>query len=462
LVSEFVEPLGRVVFGAEFVVSERFKKSETLAGPYFVVAVEGAEFPAEACRWDSDLVAVDLSNSRQRKLPCGAFQCCDRLAAAAFSTELVSIGTGCFQCCTALESVGLAATAVEEIGFEAFGASGLVRVSLPASLRELDGWAFESTPLAALDLRMSGGVIIRDSPGCGLDVTELGLPREGFAALAARLLPGSPIEVLHAGVDLADIEQLVPRLDEWAIDRLRVVSPRLEEPFEWVGISQSRSVVVSDPAVITVPSAVTLTVWRSFPKDQLCFVRSLDLSTLSELPVSETLAGSFFIESVILPARLRVLPRCFLMRCPRLSHVGTSGCMALEEIMWKAFDGCCGLREFGFPSMTRRVSSAFAGTSIVCLDLSETRAGWVEFHDVKCLERLALPRGCILFGASGLPALRSLAFGMCGDGFFGWNPRQVRFESLAAPVNGGPLMVGKSTFAEVACILGRESVPFPP
>jgi hypothetical protein len=202
--------------------------------------------------------------------------------------------------------------------------------------------------------------------------------------------------------------------------------------------------------------------WRRLPNTELRFVRSLDLSTLGELPGGETLSGSFSLETVILPARLRVLPESFLSRCPRLSHVGTSGCVALEEIMLNAFDGCRSLREFVFPSMVREVEWAFAGTSVVCLDLSETRAESVNVHDMKCLERLVLPRGCTLFGASGIPALRGVAFGACCDGIFGWNPRQVRFESLVAPTIDGPLTGGTSTFAEVARVLGREAFPFPP
>jgi hypothetical protein len=95
LVSEFVEPLGRVVFGAELVVSGLFKRPEALVGPYFIVAVEGAEFAEEACVRDGDLVAIDLSNSRLRELPRQAFECCGRLAAVAFSAELVRIGHYC-------------------------------------------------------------------------------------------------------------------------------------------------------------------------------------------------------------------------------------------------------------------------------------------------------------------------------------------------------------------------------
>jgi hypothetical protein len=136
--------------------------------------------------------------------------------------------------------------------------------------------------------------------------------------------------------------------------------------------------------------------------------------------------------------------------------------VALEEIGWSAFDGCRSLREFICPSTIRKVDGAFAGTSIICLDLSETRAESVSVHDMKCLERLVLPRRCTLFGASGIPALRSVAFGTCGRGLFGWSPRQVRFTSLVAPTIGGPLTGDTSTFAEVARVLGRESFPFPP
>jgi hypothetical protein len=207
---------------------------------------------------------------------------------------------------------------------------------------------------------------------------------------------------------------------------------------------------------------VTLTVWRSFPRDQLRFVRSLDLSTLGELPRGETLSGSFYLESVILPARLRVIPEGFFGWCPRLSHVGTGGCVALEEIGSSAFEGCRCLREFVFPSTIRKAYSAFAGTSIICIDLSETRAELFSGHEMKCLKQLLLPRGCTLSGASGLPALRSVAFGTCRRWPSGWNPCQVRFESLVAPRVGGQSTRDTRTFAEVANVLGRESFPFPP
>jgi hypothetical protein len=320
--------------------------------------------------------------------------------------------------------------------------------------------------LAVLDLSASVKLaVVRDIYCHGFQVTELRLPRSGFAALAAMLLPGSRVEVLYADIDAADIEQLLPQLDEWAIDRLRVVSPRSQGPFEWAGSPPSRSVAISNPAILNAPSAVTLTSWRRFPMPQLRFVRSFDLSALDELPKGEALSGSFFLESVILPARLRALPSHFFMRCPRLSHVGTADCVALEVIELDAFQDCRSLRGFAFPLMIRRVCRAFGGTSISCLNLSETRAESVELEDMQFLERLVLPRRCILKSARGLPALRSVTFAEgpgVWDGPFGWYPRQVRFERLVRPTNGGQLGVGTRACAEVACVLGRESFPFPP
>jgi hypothetical protein len=334
-------------------------------------------------------------------------------------------------------------------------------VSLPASLRKLDVAVFGGTPLAALDLRASANVTVGGHRNDCLEVTELGLPAEGFGALCAGLLPGSHIELLYADIDTADVEHVLERLDEWAIDRLRVVSPRFREPFEWVGIARPRGVAVSDPVNLTAPSAVTLTVWRQIPDDQRRFVRSIDLSAIGPLPMCENLSGSYFLESVILPRRLRVLPARFFEHCPRLSHVGTTACVALDEIGYDAFKGCRSLREFVFPSMTRVVGRAFGGASITCLDLSETRAESIEAQSMKFLERMMLPRRCILTSACGLPALRCVILGACG-GCCSENPRQVRFESLAAPAKGGPLALGTCVFAAVACLLGRESFPFPP
>jgi hypothetical protein len=461
LVSEFVEPLGRVTFGAELRVSRRFKKPDALVGPYFIVAVEGAQFPSSCCSRDSELVAVDLSSSGLRELRDQVFEYCGRLAAVACPGELVRIGAWCFWGCTALAAIDLVSTGVEEFGFSVFSGSGLARVSLPASLRKLDLSAFEDTPLASLDLSASAGVAVVEDDNGSLQVMELVLPREGFVALAEALLPGSRIEVLYADVDAVDIEPLLSQLDGWAIERLRVVSPRLGEPFEWVGRAPSPGVTVFDPETLTAPSAVTLTVWRMFPDDQLDFVRSMDLSAVDELPKWGSLSGSFFIESVILPTRLRALPGDFARGCARLSHVGTAGCRALEKIGCDAFRCCRSLREFVFPSMVREVDSAFTGTSIVSVDLSGTQARSMSVVGMGLLESLRLPRCCILKVAFGLPALRSVTFGACDD-FWCTSPREVRFESLASPAQGGSLAVGTCAFAEVACVSGRESFPFPP
>jgi hypothetical protein len=126
-----------------------------------------------------------------------------------------------------------------------------------------------------------------------------------------------------------------------------------------------------------------------------------------------------------------------------------------------AFQDGDGLHELLFPVMVREVSPTFGGTSIVCLELSGTRAESAEIRDMKFLERMVLHRRCILESALGLPSLRSATRGACW-GSFSWNVHQVRFENLVVPRRGGPLAVSRCVFAEVPCVSGRESLPFPP
>jgi hypothetical protein len=110
--------------------------------------------------------------------------------------------------------------------------------------------------------------------------------------------------------------------------------------------------------------------------------------------------------------------------------------------------------------MVSVIDATFGGTAMVGLDLSGTRAKTVSVWYMKFLERLVLPRGCFLHGVAGLPSLRSVTFGTC-DLLCSWNPREVRFESLASPDDGAPLATSTHAFAEVGCVLGRESFPFP-
>jgi hypothetical protein len=99
------------------------------------------------------------------------------------------------------------------------------------------------------------------------------------------------MEVLQS--DVADIEQELPPVDEWAIDRLRVLSPRLEEPFESIGSPRPRNDAVSDLEMLTPPGMYAdgvatvsegLGVFRAVPH----------LSTLDKLPGGEGLSGSLF------------------------------------------------------------------------------------------------------------------------------------------------------------------------
>jgi hypothetical protein len=194
LACEFFEALGRVVVGAEVLVDGRFKKPEGLVGPYFIVAVEGAQFGYRATSDDRDLVAADLSSSGIRTLCGEAFYRCGHLAAVAFPSELENIGGCCFRSCGALHVVNLVATQLKTLGAAAFSGCGVTRASVPASLRVVDAQVFCHTPLEVLDLSACGGVRVKGPQTNSL--VELSLPRDGCTAAVTEFLRGSRIGIL--------------------------------------------------------------------------------------------------------------------------------------------------------------------------------------------------------------------------------------------------------------------------
>jgi hypothetical protein len=204
-----------------------------------------------------------------------------------------------------------------------------------------------------------------------VELTELRLPREGFIGLAEVLLPGSQVEVLYADIDETELGRLVARLPEWGFDELRIVSSRFQAPIDWRAPPMQRAAVMTDPLAITVRAAVAMTNWRHFDDGGRFLLCSLDLSALrlTEFPPGATLRGSPFLESVVLPPGLRVLPTQFLFECWRLSRVETAGCVALETIERRAFAGCTSLKAFSVPSTVRKVDRhAFVDAGITCLD----------------------------------------------------------------------------------------------
>jgi hypothetical protein len=404
---------------------------------------------------------VDLSASRIRTVPERVFAWCFRLAAVAFPAELESIKGSCFLGCDALQLIDLSATQLGTLGDFVFFACGVTHVWFPASLRKIGEHCFESTSLKVLDLRACAGVIV--APGMRCEVTELWLPREGFAGAARAFLPGSRVEVLEGDVDAKEVAELRALLGGWGIDKLRVVSRRFP-PYQWRGVRQLATLVpLTDPVTLTRAAAVTMTTWRKIPDNQLRFVRSLDLSGLviEWLPNRAKLGEMVWLQRAVLPATLRELPRLFFERCWRLEVVETDGCTALETIEWGAFLGCRSLAAFGFPPTVRELSNAFIGTSLTVLDLRETAAESAAVGGLPYLEELLLPRRCVLESAFALPSLRRVSFGG-SSWFFECHPAEVRFESMTAEATFAPGLVEARLYAEVACELGRETIPYPP
>jgi hypothetical protein len=164
---------------------------------------------------------------------------------------------------------------------------------------------------------------------------------------------------------------------------------------------------------------------------------------------------------VVLPAGLRVIPGGFFSGCWRLIRVDTAGCSALEEIRSRSFLNCRSLCELKFPPSVRWVERAFAGTAIRCVDLSETKAERAGFSGMTFLERVILPRRCVLDDAYALPSLRSLTFGVVSPGAaYEWRTPSIRFESMSS--GPGKVLFGGRVSAEVAAVLSRESSPSSP
>jgi hypothetical protein len=461
LVGEFFEALGRVVVGAEVLVNGVFEKPEGLVGPYFIVAVAGAEFGARAAQEEQDLVAVDLSASGIRTLPNFVFSGCTRLAAVAFPPELESIGGSCFSRCDGLHVINLGATQVERLGPYALSKCGVTQVLVPASLRQIGHKVFEYTPLRILDLSACDGISV-DTPQPS-SLVELSLPFDGFAAGAEAFLPGSKVEVLRGDVSEAEINALLPHLDEWGLDRMCVVSPRVEECV-WQQARQSAPVEMTDPVAVTTPASVTMTAWRELPEEWKPLFRVIDLSglALELLPRGATLKRLACLEGAVLPTGLRKLPQGFFSGCWRLSSIETRY-TALEEIVVNACDGCRSLVAFAFPPTVRSLEYAFDGTSITTVDLSGTVVESVCIDGMPFLVELVLPRRCVLEDIQGIPSLRCVTLGHVRDpSYFAWHPTEVRFESLTADAVFSPGLLEARVYGEVGGELGRETLPFPP
>jgi hypothetical protein len=461
LVGEFFECLGRVVVGAEVIVNGPFKKPTGLVGSYLIVAVEGAEFGPMAAYRDCDLVAAELSASGIRALPYRAFYGCSSLAAVAFPPELESIGELCLCFCDALHVIDLTVTRLRKLGRMAFGWSGVVRVSVPASLLEMGEYTFADTLLRVLDLSACAGIRIEKQAGA--QSMELWLPREGFVDAAKAFILLAPVAVLRGDVGETEINELLPSLEGRGIDRLQVVSSRIGV-FEWHRAQQPVLVELTDPEVVTTPASVTMTAWRPVPVEWWPYLRVIDLSgmTLGSLPAGASLRNFFWLEKAVLPAGLRVLPSGLFLGCVRLKSVVT-GLTTLEEIGPNACGRCRSLEAFLFPPTLREVSDAFWGTMIGSIDLSGTAAESVEILGMVFLAELILSRRCVLVTVKAVPSLRRVTFGASRSGSaVRWHPREVRFEGLSAGADFSPGLLEAHVYAEVACELGRETVPFPP
>jgi hypothetical protein len=223
-------------------------------------------------------------------------------------------------------------------------------------------------------------------------------------------------------------------------------------------------VELTDPVAVSAAAAVTMTAWRPVPAEWKQFLRVLDLSgmTLDLLPAGASLRDFFWMERTVLPAGLRVLPKEFFCGCVRLQSI-VANSTALEEIEFCACGRCSSLAAFPFPPTLRKLNDAFRGTLITIIDLSGTAVECASISGLVFLTELSLPRRCVLIQVVGVRSLRRVSFGDSHKGrLFRWHPMEVRFESLTADADFSSGLLEARVYAEVACELGHETVPFPP
>jgi hypothetical protein len=293
------------------------------------------------------------------------------------------------------------------------------------------------------------------------EFSELRLPGEGFVALARAFVPESRIQRLCGDVGEAEIGELLPELDEWGLDWLQVVSPRMP-PYEWRRVECSMPVELTDPERLSMPAAVTMTTWRALEEEEWALLRVIDLSRLDVEALPDGVFKSYpSLERAVLPLRLRVLPYGAFGWCSRLKSVDMAGCSRLEVVAVNAFYGCRCLTALAVPPTLRGLGDAFACSSIAVIDLSETVGEYADVTDAGLLEWLLLPRLCQLRDPVALPSLRGVTYGRSRD-VFACHPTEVRFVGMAASGEYSPGLIETRVYGEVACELGRETVPFPP
>jgi hypothetical protein len=108
------------------------------------------------------------------------------------------------------------------------------------------------------------------------------------------VLPGSRVEVIQADVGASEAERLMRNLEEWGIDRLRIVSPRLEGPIEWRAASKTRPESMTDPKELVAPSISTRATMIAIsipgcrvPRSQIIAVRALNPNDAPDVQVQK-------------------------------------------------------------------------------------------------------------------------------------------------------------------------------
>jgi hypothetical protein len=115
-----------------------------------------------------------------------------------------------------------------------------------------------------------------------------------------------------------------------------------------------------------------------------------------------------------------------------------------------------------FSPTNRSVEWTSGGTTIATLDMSRTATGKIVVGEMVSLVGLVLPRRCVPrpFECA-VPSLCDLrAFRSANNS--ARHSTEVRFERLAAHAELSPAPLEARVCGELACEMGRATLPFPP
>jgi hypothetical protein len=377
---------------------------------------------------DLRMVAADLREMACDRLSDCLFRDAQRLAFLELPVRLKSIGQCCFQGCESLSTAALDQCAeLDEIGKWAFLAcSSLDSVVLPVSTRQIKDGAWQSSGVSSFDITACSGATFGRNVLASSRLTDI---RSGIRScemlveIMPRLANGTCLqrfstELLSASGN-APIYAEAARaactaLETTCSDGIKISWPRGGFHI-WSDSRATESVTVAGEGDALAADARVIVTCDGLPAVvRGPFVRALDLRAagghcLRGMRLKDVVPT---LEEIVLPGLIEEMDDLLCSSLFRLRVVVALHCRKLRKIGGRCFNTCVSMKKLLLPgSVTEIGGSAFAGSHLLRLDLSDCALTAAEVQGAVRLEQLRLPRTLRLCGFWASAALRSLVVG---------------------------------------------------